>query len=167
VDGHEPNGQRYEAYARHWEDFLEGTTVETRGLTVTQAHVVQWAMLSGDWLPIHVDHEYAAGTEFGQVIAHGPLTLGLALGLVVQSGFFGDAVVAWLGMDEVRLPRPVRVDDTIRVLVEVVEQAPTRRPERGRIAASYDVRNQRDETVLTFTSGFLLHRQCADQSAAR
>lgn len=152
---------RFDGYSRHWEDFRAGTTVTTRGITVTEAHIVQWAMLGGDWLPIHVDHEYAAGTQFGAVVAHGPLTLGLALGLVVQSGFFGDAVVAWLGMDEVRFSLPVFAGDTIHVLVEVTDHVPTSRPERGRITATYDVRNQRDETVMSFTSGFLLHRRDA------
>lgn len=148
----------YDPYARRWEDFPVGTTLRTRGVTVTEAHVVQWSMLGGDWLPIHVDHEHAAATPFGGVVAHGPLTISLALGLVVQSNFLGDAVIAWLGMDEVRLPRPVLVGDTIHVEVEVTEQALTRKG-RGRISAFYDVRNQREEQVVHFTTGFLLHRR--------
>ena len=150
---------RFDPYTRHWEDFVTGTRLTTRGITVTEAHIVQWSMLGGDWLPIHVDHSYAASTPFGGIIAHGPLTMGLALGLVVQSGFFGNAVIAWLGMDEVRFPLPVHVGDTIRTELEVTQQVATRRPERGRIVAAYDVQNQRDDTVLTFTSGFLLHRR--------
>lgn len=150
---------RFDPYTRYWEDFSKGTLLSTRGITVTEAHVVQWSMLGGDWLPIHVDHEYAGSTAYGGIIAHGPLTIALALGLVVQSGFFGDAVIAWLGMDEVRLPLPVRIGDTLHTDLEVTEHLPTSTPARGRIVAHYEVQNQRNETVLRFDSGFLLHRQ--------
>lgn len=128
-------------------------------MTVTETHIVNWANLAGDWLPIHVDHAASARAPFGSVIAHGPLTLALSLGLVVQSGFFGDAVVAWLGLDEVRLPQPIRPGDTIYVNVTVSEQATTSNPQRGRVALAYEVTNQRDEVVLTFSSGFLMHRR--------
>ena len=151
-------GKEFRPYERYWEDFPQGTFVRTRGMTITETHIVNWANLAGDWLPLHVDHHVAAQTPFRSVIAHGPLTIALSLGLVIQSGFFGDAVIAWLGLDEVRLPRPVLPGDTIYVHAEVVEHAATSKPARGRIAVAYDVRNQRDEQVLTFTSGFLLHR---------
>lgn len=149
----------FRPYDRRWEDFPTGTHLTTRGMTVTEAHIVNWANLAGDWLPIHVDHHMAEQTPFGSVIAHGPLTLALALGLVIQTGFFGDSVIAWLGLDEVRLPRPVLPGDTIHAEVSVAEHAATSKPHRGRIALAYDVRNQRDETVLTFSSGFLMHRR--------
>ncbi|MFP4311344.1 MAG: MaoC/PaaZ C-terminal domain-containing protein [Nitriliruptoraceae bacterium] len=149
----------FRPYDRAWEDFPLGTFVRTRGMTVTETHIVNWANLAGDWLPLHVDHHVSATTPFGSVIAHGPLTIALSLGLVIQSGFFGDSVIAWLGLDEVRLPRPVLPGDTISVGAEVVEHVVTSKPHRGRISLSYDVRNQRDEVVLTFRSGFLMYRR--------
>gem|GEM_PF-66751 len=158
-----PEDLEFRPYERYWEDFPRGTFVRTRGMTITEAHIVNWANLAGDWLPLHVDHHVSSQTPFRSVIAHGPLTIALSLGLVIQSGFFGDAVIAWLGLDEVRLPRPVLPGDTIYVHAEVVEHASTSKPARGRIAVAYDVRNQRDEQVLTFTSGFLLHRARSDE----
>jgi itaconyl-CoA hydratase len=152
-------GREFQPYNRRWEDFPQGTFVRTRGMTVTETHIVNWANLAGDWLPLHVDHHVSADTPFGSVIAHGPLTIALSLGLVIQSGFYGDSIIAWLGLDEVRLPRPVLPGDTIYVLAEVVEHVLTSKPNRGRIAVAYDVRNQRDEQVLTFRSGFLMHRR--------
>jgi itaconyl-CoA hydratase len=159
--GDVPERLEFRPYDRFWEDFPAGTFLRTRGMTITETHIVNWANLAGDWLPIHVDHHVASETPFRSVIAHGPLTLSLSLGLVIQSGFFGDAVIAWLGLDEVRLPKPVLPGDTIYAHITVVEQVPTRKPNRGRVTLSYDVRNQRDETVLTFTSGFLMHRRDA------
>jgi itaconyl-CoA hydratase len=148
-----------ELYDRWWEDFSEGTAFQTRGVTVTETHVVNWASLAGDWLPFHMDREYAAGTPFGQRIAHGPLTLALSLGLVVQTGVFGDAIVAWLGLEDVRAVAPVLLGDTIRVVAEVVEHVPTSKPGQGRLHLGYTVCNQRDETVMTYRSVFLMRRK--------
>lgn len=149
----------FRPYDRYWEDFVAGTHLTTRGMTITEAHIVNWANMAGDWLPLHVDHHTARQTPFGSVIAHGPLTLSLALGLVIQTGFFGDAVLAWLGLDDVRLPKPVLPGDTIHVEAEVAEHVRTSKPERGRIVLAYRVCNQHDEVVMTFTSGFLLRRR--------
>ena len=76
-----------------------------RGMTITDAHLVQWAGLTGDLVSLHLDETYAAETPFGQRIAHGPLTLSLGLGLMTQTGYFSN-VVAWLGLDgSARSPR--------------------------------------------------------------
>ncbi len=145
-------------YDRFWEDFPRGRSITTRGVTVTEAHIVGWANLAGDWLPIHVDQNVSSQNHFGGVVAHGPLTFALALGLVTQSGIFGDGVLAWLGVDDLRLPRPVRPGDTIYVDVEVLEQAETSRPERGRVTLQYTVNNQHGETVIHFRSTLLMRR---------
>jgi itaconyl-CoA hydratase len=147
-----------------WELFPVGRRITSAAVTVTETHVVGWASLTGDWVPLHMDAEYARSTPFGQRIAHGPLTLALALGLVVRTGVFGDAVVAWLGLDEVRLPGPVFFGDTVHAEVEVLESRPTSRPERGLAVLGYAVRNQRDEVVMTFRSSFLLRRLDPDEA---
>lgn len=143
-----------------WESFELGRVIRSDAVTVTETHVVNWASLTGDWVPLHMNAEYAAETPFGERIAHGPLTLALALGLIVRTGVFGDAVDAWLGLDEVRLPLPVKFGDTIDVEVEVRERRLTSRPGRGLVVLSYTVHNQRREVVMTFTSTFFL--RCRD-----
>lgn len=145
---------------RWWDDFELGTVIETRGMTVTESHVVQWANFAGDWLPLHVDQHASAKTAFGGIVAHGPLTLALALGLVIQTGCFGDCVIAWLGLDEVRLPAPVKPGDTVTVRATVIDQSPSStKSDRGRATLAYEVSNQRSETVMTFASTFLMRRQ--------
>ncbi len=148
--------------ARTWESFEVGDRHVTDSITVTETHVVNWAGLTGDWVPLHVDAEYAATSVFGQRVAHGPLTLALALGLGTRTGVFGDSVIAWLGLDEVRLPGPVFFGDTIRTSIEVVERRPTSKPGRGLTVLEYSVSNQRGEVVMTFRSSFFLAMQAAD-----
>jgi itaconyl-CoA hydratase len=150
---------------RWWDSFSVGDRYRTESITVTETHVVTWAGLTGDWVPLHVDAEYAAASEFGERIAHGPLTLALALGLATRSGIFGNSVLAWLGLDDMRLPLPVRLGDTIHADVEVRQCRPTSKPGRGVVVLDYIVRNQRDETVMTFTSTFLL-KMAAETMAA-
>jgi itaconyl-CoA hydratase len=133
--------------------------VRSPGVTVTEAHLVNWSGLTGDWSSFHVDAVAAAGSVFGERVAHGPLTLALALGLVTQTGVFGDAIVAWLGLDEVRLPRPVRLGDTIRVQAEVVEALQTSKRDRGHIVLAYVVHNQYGKAVMSFRSSFPLKRR--------
>jgi itaconyl-CoA hydratase len=144
---------------RRWEDFVPGLKVRSPGVTVTETHVVNWAGLTGDWSSFHVDAVAAASSAFGERVAHGPLTLALALGLVTQTGVFGDAIVAWLGLDEVRLPRPVHIGDTIRAEAEVVQIQETSNPRRGRSVLAYQVRNQDGQVVMSFRSSFLLKRR--------
>jgi itaconyl-CoA hydratase len=139
-----------------WEDFPVGREIQSRGLTVTETHVVTWSMVAGDWVPLHTDAVAAAASRFGQRIAHGPLTLALALGLIVQTGAFGDAVIAWLGLDEVRAKAPVFFDDTIRIVATVMNAVPSSKPGVGKAHMRYSVTNQRGEDVMTFMSGFLL-----------
>jgi acyl dehydratase len=141
---------------RWWDSFSVGDRYHTESITVTESHVVTWAALTGDWVPLHVDAEYAAATEFGERIAHGPLTLALALGLATRTGIFGNCVLAWLGLDAMRLPLPVRFGDTIHAEVFVRECRPTSKPGRGLVVLDYSVCNQRQEVVMTFASTFLL-----------
>src|SRR5688500_15116806 len=114
----------------YWEDLETGDVIQTAGMTITDAHLVQWAGLTGDLVSLHLDETYAATTPFGQRIAHGPLTMSLGLGLMTQTGYFSN-VVAWLGLDEVRALAPVFIGDTIRVSATVEMARETKKPEQG------------------------------------
>lgn len=149
---------------RCWEDFAVGQKLATAAVTVTEAHVVGFAALTGDWYPLHVDEEYARQTVFGGRIAHGPLTFSLAVGLVGQTGVFGDSIVAYLGADNLRFHAPVRLGDTIRVEVEVTGRRETSNPARGVTVMRYTVKNQRNESVMTVDQSFLMHRRQASAS---
>jgi acyl dehydratase len=84
----------------------------SRGRTITEADLVSFSALSGDWHPQHADAAWAETSRFGERVAHGMLVLSYAVGLV---GFDPERVVALRGLDDVVFKRPVKIGDTIRV----------------------------------------------------
>ena len=93
-----------------------GAKIRGRSRTITEADLVQFAALTGDWHPQHADAAWAATSRFGERIAHGMLVLSYSVGLV---GFDPDRVVALRGIDGLVFKRPVRIGETIRVEAEV------------------------------------------------
>ncbi|MBW7851603.1 MAG: MaoC family dehydratase N-terminal domain-containing protein [Rhodospirillales bacterium] len=146
---------------KYGDDFHLGQVFTTPAITVTETHVVNWAGLTGDFYPLHMDAEYAAQTQFGERLAHGPMIFGLAVGMVALSGIGADSVIAWLGCDDMRMTGPVRIGDTIRTTVEVKEQRPTKDPKRGIQTWRYTVTNQRNEPILSFDYKMMFHMRGA------
>jgi acyl dehydratase len=144
--------------SKYWEDFRVGDEVTTQSITITDAHLVNWAGLTMDFYPLHMDEEYAKKTMFKSRIAHGPLTFAMAVGLVYMTGIYGDSVLAWLGVESMKLPLPVRIGDTIKVNGKVIDKRKTKHPLRGVIKFSHDIRNQREETVMMFDYIVMMHR---------
>ena len=147
---------------KHWENFSVGEHVTSTGVTITESHLVQWAGLTWDWYPLHMDEVYASKTMFGGRIAHGPLTFALGVGLMGTTGFAGDSVTAWLGADAMRLPAPVRVGDTIHLEAEVTSLELTSKPAYGRCMMHYTIVNQDGETVMEYDMNFLMKRREPD-----
>lgn len=139
-----------------WEDFQVGREITSPAVTVTETHVVQFGNLTGDWYPLHMDAESSVRTPFGQRIAHGPLTFSLAVGLMYQSGCFGDCVLAWLGADNLRATSPVFFGDTVRVLAKVASSRASADPGRGVVTLAYSVLKQTDEVVMSFEFALLM-----------
>ena len=121
-----------------------GAELTTRGRTITEADVVSFAALTGDWHPQHADAEWAAQGRFGERVAHGMLVMSYALGLMP---FDPDRVVALRGLDSVSFKRPVRIGDTIRVS-STVERVRPLDDEHALVALAWRVRNQDDRTVV-------------------
>lgn len=116
----------------------------SRGRTVTEADIVMFAALSGDWYPLHVDREYAAKSPFGERIAHGMLVLSAASGLMPLTEW---ALVAFYGMDRVRFVAPTKIGDTIHMEAEVVEKRD--KGERGGVVSYRQVvKNHRGEDLV-------------------
>lgn len=145
------------AQNKYGDDFKLGEIYLTPRITVTETHVVNWAGLTGDFYPLHMDKVYADATQFGERLVHGPMIFALAVGLVALAGFGGDAVIAWLGVNNLRMLAPVRIGDTITVRVEIKEQKTTRDPKKGVQIWGYTVLNQRNEAVMSFDYIMMFH----------
>jgi acyl dehydratase len=143
----------------HFEDLEVGVAWRSGGRTVTEADIAAFAGVSGDFNPIHVDAQYAAGTVFGQRVAHGALVLAIATGLRQQQGTFRGTLKAWLGMRDWRFTAPVLIGDTVHVVTEVTELRDTKDPLAGLAIQRVEVRNQRDETVAKGEFVTLMHRR--------
>jgi 3-hydroxybutyryl-CoA dehydratase len=142
-------------FARYLDDLEVGDSFTTKGRTITEADIVNFASLTWDTYPLHVDAEWASKTMFGERIAHGMLVLSYAAGLVpMQPG----PIVAFYGMEKVRFFAPTKIGDTIRVRVELKEKE-ERDDNIGLATFHQAVINQRDETVCKFITKVVLKRR--------
>ena len=130
-------------WSEGFEALEAGQAFTTRGRTVTEADVVSFAALTGDWHPQHTDAVWSAESPFGERIAHGLAVLSFAAGLVP---FDPERVMALRRVGDATFKRPVKLGDTLHVngrvaeLSEVNEQA-------GMVAFAWSVLNQ-DERVV-------------------
>jgi acyl dehydratase len=134
-------GRTFEQWAvgdRIAHDIRHTVTAEENRLLTTMTHNPQ---------PLHLDETYAAGTEFGQIVVNGLFTFALMVGISVGDTTLG-TLIANLGYDKVSMPRPVFIDDTLRVETEVVAlRASKSRPNAGIVTFRHKAFNQRDELV--------------------
>lgn len=131
----------------YFEDFAVGQRFATPARTVTEADVVNFAGVSGDFNPIHTDAEFARATPFGQRIAHGLLVLAMLTGLRQRTGHFEGSILAWMEIRSYKFLKPVFIGDTVRGESEVLEKHETSKPDRGVVVQRVQVYNQRNELV--------------------
>lgn len=132
----------------YFEEFSVGQRIISPGRTLTEADIVNFAGISGDYNQIHTDSVYAAQSPFGQRVAHGLLGLSIASGLVVQTGMMEGTILAFREINEWKFIQPVYIGDTIHVEVEVLETKELRRLGGGAVMISLDVKKQSGETVM-------------------
>lgn len=130
----------------YYEEFEEGATLRTRGRTVTEADVVAFAGLTGDFNPLHTSATYAETTMFGQRIAHGMLSLSYAVGQAYQLGFLEQTVLAFREL-EMKFSQPVFIGDTLTVELTVKEKKPVPRLGGGNVVMDVKIVNQDGKTV--------------------
>jgi len=138
----------YRPRGRYFEEFQEGERIVTAARTVTEADVVSFAGLSGDYNPIHTDAEFAARTPFGRRIAHGLLVTSIASGLAMQTGFLEGTTLAFREIREWKFVKPVFIGDTVHVVITVEKTRAMRRLGGGAVDFKLDVRNQHGDTVM-------------------
>jgi acyl dehydratase len=144
---------------RYFDDFQVGERFSTRGITVTESAIIDFASRY-DPQPFHIDIEAATASNYGGLIASGFQTLALGFRMVLETGIFRASSMGSPGFDELRWLKPVRPGDTLHTELEVMEKKPSSsKPDRGILRIAYRIKNQKDEEVLTFLSMHLLKRR--------
>jgi acyl dehydratase len=151
-----------ELFSTPFDELTPGDRFTTRGRTVTEADVVAFAGLTGDFHPQHTDAEWAAAGPFGGRVAHGLLVLSMAAGLVP---FDPERVMALRRVRDVVFKRPVRLGDTIRVEGRVAEARPVD-DAAGLVAVALTVTGARGRTVARATVEVLWRRDTVDGAEA-
>ena len=147
---------------RWFEEWAVGDRIE-HGLrrTVTETDNLLISTLTHNPQPLHLDAEYAAGTEFGRIVVNGTFTFALMVGVTVADTTQG-TLVANLGYDKLVMPKPVFVGDTLRATSEVTEIRESKsRPNAGLVTWQHQMWNQRGEMVCQCLRTALIQRRPA------
>lgn len=147
---------------RPYDALIEGETI-THALrrTVTETDNLTFCVFTHNPQPLHLDAEYAAGSEFGRIVVNGLYTFSLMVGVSVADTTLG-TLVANLGYDAVAMPAPVFLGDTLRFETEVIERRPSRsRPSAGIVVFEHRAFNQHDALVCRCRRTALMRREIA------
>jgi len=131
----------YQTRGLTFDQFTLGQVFTSPSRTVTEADVVNFAGLSGDFNPLHIDETFAQTTPFGGRIAHGMLVAALATGMANWLGVFEGTTLA-LMEQVIQYQGPVRLGDTVHLELRVADKKPTSKPDRGVVIFDTDVCNQ-------------------------
>jgi acyl dehydratase len=147
---------------RYFEDWQVGDRIDHPiRRTVTETDNLLFSTMTHNPQPLHIDVEAARASEFGQILVNGTFTFALMIGLSVAETTLG-TLVANLGYDQLVMPKPVFIGDTMRATSEVVELRESKsRPAAGLVTFRHELINQRDEVVCRCLRTALLRRRPA------
>lgn len=146
------------AVGLYFEDFETSGPAISRARTLTETDVVTFAGLTGDYMEIHTNEEYAKTTKFGRRIVHGALVFSVSMGLGTRMNLLDDTLVALAGIDKLRFVAPVFIGDTVHLEKRVVERKEIG-PDMGAVTFESRVVNQRGELVVVYLDKLLMKRR--------
>jgi len=130
----------------YFEDFELGEEMITEGRTIDRSDVVNFAGVSGDFAPMHMDAEFGKKIIFGENVAHGLCVMAVASGNIVRTGLLNNVMVFY-GIKEWQFTKPLFFGDTIRVRIKVHEKIEHDKKDRGIVELFMEVINQKDEVL--------------------
>lgn len=142
----------------YFEDLEPDEAFESGGRTITDADIVLFAGLSGDYTRIHMDEFFARTTVFGGRVAHGVLGLSVATGLITQLGVTQESAMALLDISA-RFKAPIRIGDTVSVRQRVTSKRETSKPDRGVVSFAFELVNQDGESVIEGAETVMVRRR--------
>lgn len=140
-----------------FDQFNVGDTFVCQSRTVTEADVVNFAGISGDFNPLHTDEAYGKTTPFGGRIAHGVLVLAIGTGQINQLGIFEGTTLALL-QQSIKYVGAVKFGDTIHLESKVAEKKESSKPDRGILTLENKIINQDGRAVIEVQEVVMLKR---------
>ena len=141
---------------RFFDDIEVGEEYESPGRTVTEADIVLFAGVSGDFNVVHTDAELMKTSTFGERIAHGLLVLSMQAGLLARAmrpyATITSVALRW------KFKGPIKIGDTIRVRAKVIAKKDGPEPDRGLVTLARTILNQRDEVVQEGETDLIVER---------
>jgi acyl dehydratase len=137
----------YKFKGKTFDEFKVGDEFTTASRTITEADVVNFAGLSGDFNPLHTDEEFGKSTPFKGRVAHGMLSIAIATGLANQLGIFEGTTVALLSMT-INYKGAAKFGDTIYLVLKVVDKKETSKGDKGIVTFNTIVNNQNDNPIV-------------------
>jgi len=154
---HKPNIGSY------YEDFRVGDIIKHwPGRTITEADNTWFTLLTMNTHPVHFDHNYAKHQMFGKALVNSTLTLSIVVGMSVRET--SQNAIANLGWEEIKLPAPVFIGDTLYAESEVLHMRESKsRPEAGIVSFKTTGYNQNNDIVISYKRSFLAKRTGYDE----
>lgn len=150
------DGRFRESYGRYLEDFKVGDVYEHRpGRTISESDNTWFTLLTMNQHPLHFDAEYAAKSEFGQVLVNSCLTMSIVTGMSVSD--VSQKTIANLGWRDVKLTGPVFVGDTLYAESQVLDiRLSKSRPHQGIVTIETRGRKADGAQVISFERSMLI-----------
>jgi len=146
---------------RHFEDCRVGEQAASEGRTITEADIVSFAALTGDWNPVHCNAEFMREHAYGERIAHGLFVLSLSGGMLyrmVGHELLPRQNIVFTGLEQVRFVSPTRMGDTLHLRGETIEMRPVN-DQTGLVTLRLQMVNQRSEIVLSSRAKYAVPRR--------
>jgi itaconyl-CoA hydratase len=147
---------------KYFEDFAAGDIYKHwPGRTISEVDNTWFTLLTMNKHPVHFDHNYAAGQMFGKPLVNSTLTLSIVVGMSVWDT--SQAAIANLGWENIKLPKPVFIGDTLYAESEILETRESKsRPDSGILSFETRGYNQKNELVISYRRSILIKRRGYD-----
>lgn len=144
----------YSDFHLYMDDVNVGQSWVSQARTITEADLVNFAGVSGDFNPIHMDHEFARSTPFNKPIAHGLLVVAIASGLSINCPPM--RTLAFVGIENWQFLEPVFISDTIHIRTSLVSKEIRSRGRRALMTWQREVINQQEKILQKGTTTTLV-----------
>lgn len=142
-----------------YEDFAVGQSFTSPARTITEADLTIFAMLSGDWNPVHVDDEFAKASAYGRRVVHGLFGPAIMTGFMQQLGIFDGSAIAMPNVSALNFRKPLFIGDTMHMRLGITDARLTSDGTRGVLGGRFELVKHGGEVAQDMLSDVLVRRR--------